>query len=100
MITAAIVFIATYAIIGIQRIPRIHIDRPSGALLGAVGMVAFGVLSLQEAYAAIDLDTLSFLLGMILTGRLATDLATAPTTLELITDTAHGYDDERSLLWE
>jgi len=66
MITAAIVFIATYAIIGIQRIPRIHIDRPSGALLGAVGMVAFGVLSLQEAYTAIDLDTLSFLLGMMI----------------------------------
>ena len=66
MITAAIVFIATYAIIGIQRIPRIHIDRPSGALLGAVGMVAFGVLSLQDAYAAIDLDTLSFLLGMMI----------------------------------
>ncbi|RPI23031.1 MAG: anion transporter [Acidobacteria bacterium] len=66
MLTAAIVFIVTYAIIGIQRIPRIHIDRPSGALLGAVGMVAFGVLSLQEAYSAIDLDTLSFLLGMMI----------------------------------
>lgn len=66
MITAAIVFLVTYAIIGIQRIPRIHIDRPSGALLGAVGMVAFGVLSLGEAYGAIDLDTLSFLLGMMI----------------------------------
>ncbi|MFB3905353.1 MAG: anion transporter [Acidobacteriota bacterium] len=66
MITATIVFLATYAIIGIQRIPRIHIDRPSGALLGAVGMVAFGVLSLPDAYAAIDLDTLSFLLGMMI----------------------------------
>jgi len=41
-----------------------------------------------------------FLLGMILTGRLATDLATAPTTLELVTDTVQGYDDERSLMWE
>lgn len=41
-----------------------------------------------------------FLLGMILTGRLATDLATAPSTLELVTDTVEGYDDERSLVWE
>ena len=66
MATAAAVFLLTYLIIGIQRIPRIHIDRPSGALMGAVGMVGFGVLSLEQAYAAIDLDTLCFLLGMMI----------------------------------
>src|SRR3972149_3077215 len=66
MITAAVVFLITYLIIGVQRIPRIHIDRPSGALLGAVGMVAFGVLTLEQAYEAVDLDTLSFLLGMMI----------------------------------
>jgi len=65
MLAALIVFLVTYAILGVQSIPRIHIDRPSGALLGAVGMVAFGVLTLEQAYAAIDLDTLSFLLGMM-----------------------------------
>lgn len=65
-LAAALIFAATYLAIGIQRIPRIHIDRPSGALLGGVGMVAFGVLSLEEAYRAIDLDTLSFLLGMMI----------------------------------
>ncbi len=66
MITALLVFIATYLILGVQGIPRFHIDRPTGALLGAVGMVAFGVLPLQEAYRAIDLDTLLFLLGMMI----------------------------------
>ena len=65
MLAALVVFIVTYVILGVQSIPRIHIDRPSGALLGAVGMVAFGVLTLDQAYAAIDLDTLSFLLGMM-----------------------------------
>ncbi len=66
LLTATLIFIATYAIIGIQGIPRIHIDRPSGALLGAVAMVAFGVLTLHEAYQAIDLDTILFLLGMMI----------------------------------
>src|SRR6266540_2643701 len=66
MLVAAAVFVATYIILGIQGIPKIHIDRPSGALLGAVGMVAFGVLTLEQAYQAIDLDTLLFLLGMMI----------------------------------
>jgi Na+/H+ antiporter NhaD/arsenite permease-like protein len=63
---ALLIFIATYLILAIQGIPKIHIDRPTGALLGAVGMVAFGVLSLPQAYQAIDLDTLLFLLGMMI----------------------------------
>jgi Na+/H+ antiporter NhaD/arsenite permease-like protein len=63
---ATLVFALTYAILGIQGIPRIHIDRPSGALLGATGMVALGVLTLEQAYRAIDLDTLLFLLGMMI----------------------------------
>jgi len=66
LVPAATIFILTYAILGIQGIPKIHIDRPSGALLGAVAMVAFGVLTLQQAYQAIDLDTLLFLLGMMI----------------------------------
>jgi Na+/H+ antiporter NhaD/arsenite permease-like protein len=65
-VTASLIFAATYAIIGIQGIPKIHIDRPSGALLGAVAMVGFGVLTLQQAYQAIDLDTILFLLGMMI----------------------------------
>ena len=66
LLTATLIFVATYALIGIQGIPRIHIDRPSGALLGAVAMVAFGVLTLPQAYQAIDLDTILFLLGMMI----------------------------------
>src|SRR5512147_2481792 len=66
LLTASLIFVATYAVLGIQGIPKIHIDRPSGALLGAVAMVAFGVLTLEQAYRAIDLDTLLFLLGMMI----------------------------------
>ena len=64
--TALIVFLLTYILIGFQNIPKLHIDRPAGALLGAVAMVLFGILTLQEAYQAIDLSTILFLLGMMI----------------------------------
>jgi Na+/H+ antiporter NhaD/arsenite permease-like protein len=60
------IFLLTYLVIGIQRIPRLHLGRPAGALLGAAAMVAFGVVSFEEAKAAIDLDTILFLLGMMI----------------------------------
>ncbi len=66
MSTALVIFALTYLAIGIQRLPGLHVDRPSGALMGAVAMVAFGVLTFEEALAAIDLDTILFLLGMMI----------------------------------
>uniref|UniRef100_A0A7V3RHZ7 Anion transporter n=1 Tax=candidate division WOR-3 bacterium TaxID=2052148 RepID=A0A7V3RHZ7_UNCW3 len=66
MNTGLIIFILTYIIIGIQNIPKIHINRTAGALLGAVGMVFFGVLTVNEAYQAIDLDIILFVLGMMI----------------------------------
>jgi Na+/H+ antiporter NhaD/arsenite permease-like protein len=63
--TAAIIFALTYLVIGLQGIPRLRLGRPAGALLGAVAMVAFGVIRFDEALAAIDLDTILFLLGMM-----------------------------------
>jgi Na+/H+ antiporter NhaD/arsenite permease-like protein len=64
--TAAVLFALTYLVIGLQRLPRLHIGRPAGALLGAVGMVAFGVIDFDTARRAIDLDTILFLLGMMI----------------------------------
>ena len=43
-----------------------RLDRPSAALLGAVLMVICGVLTLDEAYRAIDFNTILLLLGMML----------------------------------
>ena len=63
---ALIIFIFTYIIIATQNIPKVHINRPAGALLGAVAMVLFGVISIKEAYAAIDLDIILFILGMMI----------------------------------
>ena len=66
MAIAAVVFAVTYLLIGLQRIPRLHLGRPAGALLGAVAMVLCGVLDFEAAKRAIDLDTILFLLGMMI----------------------------------
>ncbi len=66
MTTALIIFIITYIFIGLRQVPRVHIDRNAGALVGAVLMIVFGVLTLDQAFAAIDLHTLLLLLGMMI----------------------------------
>jgi Na+/H+ antiporter NhaD/arsenite permease-like protein/uncharacterized membrane protein (UPF0127 family) len=66
VITALIIFIITYILIGLRQIPRVHIDRPAGALVGAVLMIAFGALTLDQAFAAINMHTLLLLLGMMI----------------------------------
>ncbi len=62
---AVAVFLATYAVVALGRVPRLHIDRAGAAFLGGAMMVALGVLTLDEAYRAIDFDTLVLLLGMM-----------------------------------
>jgi Na+/H+ antiporter NhaD/arsenite permease-like protein len=66
VVTALVIFLLTYLFIGLRQIPRVHIDRPAGALVGAVLMVVLGVLTLDDAFSAIDLHTLLLLLGMMI----------------------------------
>ncbi|HJT07121.1 MAG TPA: anion transporter [Stellaceae bacterium] len=66
MLTAALIFAATYLVIALGGLPGSRLDRTGAALLGASLMVASGVLSLEEAYRAIDLATLALLLGMMI----------------------------------
>ncbi len=66
MQTALIIFILTYIVIAVQNLPKIYISRPAGSLLGAVFMVLFGVLSFEDAWAAIDFKVILFILGMMI----------------------------------
>jgi len=50
----------------IGRLPGFRLDRAGAAFLGAALMVAGGVLSLHEAFAAIDMSTITLLLGMMI----------------------------------
>ncbi len=66
MTRGLVIFAATYLLIAAQRLPVLRLNRPAASLLGAVAMVVFGVLPLVDAYAAIDFDVLTFLLGLML----------------------------------
>ena len=66
MLIAGIIFAATYILVSFQNIPGIHLHRPAAALLGAVAMVSFGVISMDQAYRLVDFDTLVFILGMMI----------------------------------
>ena len=66
LILATLVFLFTYVVIAVGRFPGMRLDRTGAALLGASLMVATGTLTLHEAYRAIDLDTLTLLLGMMI----------------------------------
>lgn len=71
---ALAIFLFTYIFIAGARLPFLKLDRPGGALLGAVLMVVFGVVTPAEVFNhsedparhAIDADTIVLLLGMML----------------------------------
>jgi Na+/H+ antiporter NhaD/arsenite permease-like protein len=63
---AWLIFLATYAVVALGKIPVYRIDRAGAALLGGSLMVATGVLSLEEAYQAVDFSTIVLLLGMMI----------------------------------
>jgi len=66
VLVAALIFLATYMVIALGRAPGLRLDRTGAALLGASLMVASGTLTLEQAYQAIDIDTLTLLLGMMI----------------------------------
>jgi Na+/H+ antiporter NhaD/arsenite permease-like protein len=68
MITAAIIFGATYAVVALGGVPRLglRLDRTGAAVVGAAFMVAFHVVTPEQAYRFIDLGTLVLLFGMMI----------------------------------
>jgi Na+/H+ antiporter NhaD/arsenite permease-like protein len=65
-VAAGAIFVGSYLALAIGRIPGLSIDRAGIALVGAGLMVASGALPLEGAYKAIDLDTITLLLGMMI----------------------------------
>jgi Na+/H+ antiporter NhaD/arsenite permease-like protein len=60
------IFAFTYLLISGRRLKILPLNRPASALLGTVLMVATGVMTPEQAYRAVDYDTLVLLLGMML----------------------------------
>lgn len=65
-LVATIIFALTYIGIIFTKLPRLNIDRPTAAFVGAVAMLCFGVVNLQEAVSFIDFNTIFLLLGMMI----------------------------------
>ena len=71
MIQALGIFAVTYLLMSKPRWPIAQLDRPTIGLIGAVLMIAAGVLTPAQAYQAIDWNTIVLLLGMfVLSGSL------------------------------
>ena len=73
MIAALAIFVLAYVAVAAGRFPGLSLDRPAAALLGAVLMVAAGVLTPAEAGAAVNGDTLGLLLGMMIVSAYLTE---------------------------
>jgi len=65
-VVAIAIFALTYLLISGRRLKILPLNRPAEALLGTVLMVAFGIMTPEQVYRAVDYDTLVLLLGMSL----------------------------------
>jgi Na+/H+ antiporter NhaD/arsenite permease-like protein len=65
-VLAIAIFSVTYLLISGRRLKILPLNRPASALLGAVLMVACGILTPEQVYRSVDYDTLVLLLGMML----------------------------------
>ncbi|MGD0579178.1 MAG: anion transporter [Bryobacteraceae bacterium] len=63
---AILIFLAVYLVLALGRLPGFRVDRTGACIIGASLMVAFGVLDLEQAYAAINYDTIILLFGVMI----------------------------------
>jgi Na+/H+ antiporter NhaD/arsenite permease-like protein len=66
IVVAWTIFLASYLVFAIGRLPGTKIDRPAMAVIGAVLMFVFGVLAPKQAIASVDFATLVLLFSMML----------------------------------
>ncbi|MCS7233594.1 MAG: SLC13 family permease [Synergistetes bacterium] len=62
---SSLIFIITYILLAIGQPPIFRIDRTGAVLIGATAMLALKVISIQEAYSAIDYKTIATLFGLM-----------------------------------
>lgn len=60
------VIVATIVGVAIGRLPYLRMNRATIALAGAAALILLGAISLEEAYASLDLNTLTLLFGMMI----------------------------------
>jgi Na+/H+ antiporter NhaD/arsenite permease-like protein len=65
MIVAGVIIVTTLVGVAVGRYPWLKMNRATIALVGATLLVALGVLTLDEAYLAVDWNTIVLLFGMM-----------------------------------
>jgi Na+/H+ antiporter NhaD/arsenite permease-like protein len=60
------IFLASYLVFALGKIPGLKIDRPGAAVIGAVSMFAFGIVHPGDSLRFIDFATLVLLFSMML----------------------------------
>jgi Na+/H+ antiporter NhaD/arsenite permease-like protein len=66
MIAALLIFSGTYLVLSVGRMPGFRIDRTGAAIIGAALMIAFRVLTMDEAIRSVNHETLILLFGMMI----------------------------------
>jgi Na+/H+ antiporter NhaD/arsenite permease-like protein len=66
LVSAYLIFAATYLVLAIGRLPGFRIDRTGAAIIGATLLLATNVLTVEEAYRAINYETIMLLFGMMI----------------------------------
>jgi len=66
LLTAVVIFLLTYLVLAVGRLPGFRVDRTGAAIIGAALMIGSGSLSLPQAFAAIDYNTIILLFGMMI----------------------------------
>lgn len=66
VLAALLIFLVSYLVFAVGRLPGLKIDRPGAAIIGAVLMVALGIVPAQSTFQFIDFSTLVLLFCMML----------------------------------
>ncbi|HWO20818.1 MAG TPA: SLC13 family permease [Kofleriaceae bacterium] len=66
MVGALVVFTLTYLVIASRQLHWVGLDRPAGAVVGAVAMVIIGGLPMDRALRAVDLEVVILLFAILL----------------------------------
>jgi Na+/H+ antiporter NhaD/arsenite permease-like protein len=66
VLTAYLIFFASYFVFALGKFPGMKIDRPGAAIIGAVLMFAFRIVGPTDAIASIDFGTVVLLFSMML----------------------------------
>jgi len=65
-VTALAILALTYVGVAAGRIPGLRLDRTGLAFLGGAAMITLGPMKLEDAFRAVDINTIAMLLGMMI----------------------------------